>query len=851
MKKRMTTLKIIPIAKVATSSTENSIYAEDEDGYAGPNRLSDSNLNKSAPLFRAGTNFRPSRKTVDTDDENLLKNLFNNNSIKEETPSLEVSTQQQDKVSPEQDHIQQPTVTLKEDKAVQGIDNGVDNQGVEQTITELQQQFDEEKQKLMSSIDKLQKQLEQNVQQLNAATKENEHRGETINQLNEQNQELTKQLKNLESQINKINATNQDQLEKATQAIQQLQGDNQGLLDKINQVTQERDAYIQQLNELYEQLGQQNKTINQAMVTGQDNLEQTKQAYENMLNSVREKNKELASALEERLKLQQQEDTELEKEINNLMNIGHHGENGDTGDVIDEGDNTTLNVNDVTAKNDGGWLMLTLPAEHDSITITKDNLQAFATEAGGFSSIDEVQYIQVNNGDIKPILGNDLKELFSEPETVMTKVVVRNYNTIRHLTENEKKLMQTNVKGVEKKGNRLEITLIDESKSINITNEGLIFFAESAGFKNIDAVQSIRVKNCNVEPTLDKELNEIFNKPERHGNEITFERYSEDEMRELRLQRNMKGTGTTRSIAEIMDEFGVDEDTAVEIDKIATATSNAVIGKWIYVTLKGGNDTLTINNALLEYLAKQTGFRKSDNVKAIYVNNGSVIPTISDDLKDKFVIEDVDGTFYGKYKNVATRLEENEISDNVLRERGIKKLRFNKAEQAVYITMNSDVDSLYLKNQNINLLNYIESLINTDIKLVRIGHDEKELNVGGNKQIKIYLSQSPDDFCNGEVTFFVGEAVLNRQEPKMEKPSSDGNGNITVILKSDADELFEVNKEVIEYLQNQTKRYFQLRTTPLKSLTVKKSDGTAARIRVAQSIKDKYELVGGVLQAKN
>ena len=41
-------------------------------------------------------------------------------------------------------------------------------------------------------------------------------------------------------------------------------------------------------------------------------------------------------------------------------------------------------------------------------------------------------------------------------------------------------------------------------------------------------------------------------------------------------------------------------------------------------------------------------------------------------------------------------------------------------------------------------------------------------------------------------------------------------------------------------------------TAPLKSLTVKKSDGkTNARIRVAKSIKDKYELVDGVLQAKN
>ena len=59
-------------------------------------------------------------------------------------------------------------------------------------------------------------------------------------------------------------------------------------------------------------------------------------------------------------------------------------------------------------------------------------------------------------------------------------------------------------------------------------------------------------------------------------------------------------------------------------------------------------------------------------------------------------------------------------------------------------------------------------------------------------------------------------------------------------------------KIVIKHLQKETGMVGWFSTAPLKSLTVKKSDGkTNARIRVAQSIKDKYELVDGVLQAKN
>ena len=930
------------------NSTENSTYAKDENGYVGTSGLSDSDLNESVPSFSADTNFRPSRKTVDIDDENLLKNLFNNNSVEKETPSLEVSTQQQGKVSPEQDSTQQPTITLREDKVVKGVhtddveepketaqvNSDLNNRDAKQTIAELQQQFEKEKQELTRSIDSLQQQLDQNLQQLDSATKENELGKETIERLNEQNLALTEQLENLESQIREINATTQGQLE----AIQRLQGNNQYLVDQVNQVTNARDEHLRQIGELREQLDRQNRTmegLRGQAVNDQSDLGQLRQELRQtneMLNSVKEKNEGLTSALEERnaemeglrLRLQQQEDAEHEKEIYDLMNIDPYGEDDHAPmagvnvdghkETIDQGQNTenvqdndevhpleggqtqpmggvetnsheeantTLNVNDVTAKNDRGWLMLTLPDGHNNITITSDNLNTFINKAG-FSSINEVQYILVNNGNIKPILGDDLKELFAEPETVKGRGYLFSYNnTIRQLTEIEKIFRQTNVQGVKKVKNCLELTLIDKSKNVTIEENSLKSLAVEAGFRSLDKVESIRFNNCDIRPELDENLSEIFKEAEDRN---TLLHRTQQEIRDLKLQKIMGKASVSRPVAEIMldenvgkeiaqtmhdhkvnknvaelvnngidpntakimDEFGVDEVAAIGIGKIAKATSSYT-GQWIYVTLKDGNNTLTINKALLEYLAKQTGYEKPDDVKAIHVNNGSVIPTIADDLKDQFTIKD----YSSSYKNVIMPLEENEISNKTLQENGIKKIRFNKEEQTVYITMNPDSNSLYLKKENINLLNYIENMINIDIKCVQVGYDEKELNEGGNEEIKIYLSLSTDDFCNGKVTFSVGEEVLNRQKSMMEKTSSDGNGNITVILKSDADELFEVNEEVIKYLQNQTKRFLQWGTTPLESLTVKKSDGTAARIRVAQSIKDKYELVDGVLQAKN
>ena len=710
----------------AYESGENSTYAKDEDSYVGTSGLSDSDLNESVPSFSADTNFRPSRKTVDIDDENLLKNLFNNNSVEEETPSLEVSTQQQGKVSHEQNSTQQPTITLREDKVVKGVhtddveepketaqvNSDLNNRDAKQTIAELQQQFEKEKQELTRSIDSLQQQLNQNLQQLDSATKENELGKETIERLNEQNLALTEQLENLESQIREINATTQGQLE----AIQQLRGNNQYLADQVNQVTNAKDEYVRQIGELREQLDRQNRAmeaLSGQAVDGQNNLGQLMQELRQtneMLNSVKEKNEGLTRALEERnteierlkLELQQQREDEHAPmaSVNadsreETIDQNQHAENVQDKDVvrpleddqtqpmggvdtdrheetINKEDNATLNVNDVTAKNDRGWLMLTLPDGHNNITITSDNLNTFINKAG-FSSINEVQYILVNNGNIKPTLDDDLKELFAEPETVKGRGYLFSYNnTIRQLTEIEKIFRQTNVQGVKKVKNCLELTLIDKSKNVTIEENSLKSLAVEAGFRSLDKVESIRFNNCDIRPELDENLSEIFKEAEDRN---TLLHRTQQEIRDLKLQKIMGKASVSRPVAEIMldenvgkeiaqtmhdhkvnknvaelvnngidpntakimDEFGVDEVAAIGIGKIAKATSSYT-GQWIYVTLKDGNNTLTINKALLEYLAKQTGYEKPDDVKAIHVNNGSVIPTIADDLKDRFTI---------------------------------------------------------------------------------------------------------------------------------------------------------------------------------------------------------------------
>lgn len=485
------------------------------------------------------------------------------------------------------------------------------------------------------------------------------------------------------------------------------------------------------------------------------------------------------------------------EEINKLMTAGNgYNEDQITRNLAD------LNVK--SAKKGGSWLMLTLENKDKGVTITKENLSTLARVAG-FKNADEVQYIQVENGDVSPTLDANLQETFSEPGTIDGWVGHKYINTMHRLSADEIKNQK-----------------IQALVNLNIGEEVAKFIVE----------QNINVRNS------DGTLN---------NDELAIAEIMHNESVNKNTAKLMHD-GYDKNVALTMEKYKVDEDTAIEINKIAKVTSSYT-GQWVYATLKDGETSLKINQNTLKYLAEKVGFKEADDVKAIQINNGNVIPEISDDLKYKFTIED----YSSSYKNVAMRLKENEIRNDTLDKNGIKKLRFDKSKNAIYITMKTNHDTLNLKNRcedGKTLLAYIEKLTNVDIDSVYVGKNEQDFNSeNGNEGIKIIY----DEEYAGSITFESGKDVLDTQKQKIEKISTDENGNLTVILKNDTDDtLFEINTDVIKHLQKETGMVGWFSTAPLKSLTVKKSDGkTNARIRVAQSIKDKYELVDGVLQAKN
>lgn len=485
------------------------------------------------------------------------------------------------------------------------------------------------------------------------------------------------------------------------------------------------------------------------------------------------------------------------EEINKLMTAGNgYNEDQITRNLAD------LNVK--SAKKGGSWLMLTLENKDKGVTITKENLSTLARVAG-FKNADEVQYIQVENGDVSPTLDANLQETFSEPGTIDGWVGHKYINTMHRLSADEIKNQK-----------------IQALVNLNIGEEVAKFIVE----------QNINVRNS------DGTLN---------NDELAIAEIMHNESVNKNTAKLMHD-GYDKNVALTMEKYKVDEDTAIEINKIAKVTSSYT-GQWVYATLKDGETSLKINQNTLKYLAETAGFKKADDVKAIQINNGNVIPEISDDLKYKFTIED----YSSSYKNVAMRLKENEIRNDTLDKNGIKKLRFDKSKNAIYITMKTNHDTLNLKNRcedGKTLLAYIEKLTNVDIDSVYVGKNEQDFNSeNGNEGIKIIY----DEEYAGSITFESGKDVLDTQKQKIEKISTDENGNLTVILKNDTDDtLFEINTDVIKHLQKEAGMVGWFSTAPLKSLTVKKSDEkTNARIRVAQSIKDKYELVDGVLQAKN
>lgn len=279
------------------------------------------------------------------------------------------------------------------------------------------------------------------------------------------------------------------------------------------------------------------------------------------------------------------------EEINKLMTAG-------SGYNEDQIARNLADLNVKSAKKDGSWLMLTLENKDKGVTITKENLSTLARVAG-FKNADEVQYIQVENGDVSPTLGANLQETFSEPYT--KKGWFGSYkNTVERLNKEKKKanksnegtreketeklaqeesshrelqvsrnLANLNVKSVKYSqgayGIWLEITLLDESKGITITKEKLSMLAEAAGFANADLFKYILVNGGEVVPALGADLMEVFNEPETVSGFLgsrsfknTLRRLSADEIKNKKIQALVH-----RNVGEDLAKFIVEQNVSV------------------------------------------------------------------------------------------------------------------------------------------------------------------------------------------------------------------------------------------------------------------------------------------------
>ena len=584
------------------------------------------------------------------------------------------------------------------------------------------------------------------------------------------------------------------------------------------------------------------------------------------------------------------------EEINKLMTA----DNGYNEDQIAR---NLADINVKSAKKDSSWLMLTLENKDKGVNITKENLSTLARVAG-FENADEVQYIQVENGDISPTLGADLQETFSKPGTVTGWFGRKYINTMHRLSadeiKNQKIQTLVNLKVEEEvakfivdndidvrnpdgnlNDNELEIAKImyregvDEITAKLMCDGGIdkevakfivdndiavrkpdgdldddnFAIAKIMYYKDVDEITAKLMYDSNIDKEIAKFIvdNDInVRKPDG-----TLNRY-ELEIAEIMYINSVNKNiakllydGVHKEVAIIMIDRGVDKDTAKEINKIANATSSYT-GQWVYVTLKDGETSLKINQNTLKYLAEMAEFNEEDDVKAIQINNGNVIPEISDDLKYKFTIED----YSSSYKNVAMCLKENEIRNDNLDKCGIKKLRFNKSKNVVYITMKEDTTTLSISQEVTDfkgsLLNYIKELTKMDIKTIYVGMNESDFEKGGNDEIEIDISGTK---YKGKKDFSIGNDLVNEQAQKIENVDNN-QGDVTVTLNTKMDR-FKVNQEMISYLQKKAGMVGWFSTTPLKSLTVKFGKNKV-NIELEPSVKDKYKLESTVkLKAKD
>ena len=468
------------------------------------------------------------------------------------------------------------------------------------------------------------------------------------------------------------------------------------------------------------------------------------------------------------------------EEINKLMTAGNgYNEDQITRNLAD------LNVK--SAKKGGSWLMLTLENKDKGVTITKENLSTLARVAG-FKNADEVQYIQVENGDVSPTLDANLQETFSEPSTERG-WLGRYKNTVRRLNKEKKEdnksneetkaketeeinkvmtagsghnedqiirnLADLNVKSVKHSqgayGHWLEITLLDESKGITITKENLSTLAQAAGFANADLFKYILVNGGEVAPTLGADLMEVFSKP---GNapgfwgsyQNTLHRLSADEIKIQKLVHNQ----VEKDLAEFIVKNNLEvmtSDNSLNTKKLGIArimkeqnlnkkdAENRQIYSAIYQKYYGEGPKTAEFKAVCEKEAKE--------VTSVIVKNG--IDVIKDDgTLDKTKLEIAEVMYTNQVsQKVAECMRENKIGketaqtmvDHNVDEKSA--IQINKIERVandgngnLTVTLKSAEKSFLVHQGVLKYLAKMANIYSENIKSIRLTNANASIDVG-------------------------------------------------------------------------------------------------------------------------
>lgn len=521
------------------------------------------------------------------------------------------------------------------------------------------------------------------------------------------------------------------------------------------------------------------------------------------------------------------------EEINKLMTAGSgYNEDQITRNLAD------LNVK--SAKKDGNWLMLTLENKDKGVTITKENLSTLARVAG-FKNVDEVQYIQVENGDVSPTLGANLQETFSEPRTV--KGWFGSYkNTVRRLNKEKKvnksneetrekgtdkiaqeesshrelqvtkNLANLNVKSVKYSqgafGPWLEITLLDESKGITITKENLSMLAEAAGFANADIVQYILINGGEVAPTLGADLKEVFSKPGKAPGfwgsyQNTLHRLSADEIKIQKLVLNQveedlaefiveQNVSVTNSdgvlddgklkIAEIMHKQNVDKDRAEEIYKLTILDVEQDLAAFI---VKNNIEVMTSDNSLNTKELGIARIMKEQNLNKKDAERQQIYSAIFQDF------------YSGKPKTAISENEAKELT-NLIVINGIDVIKDD-----------GTLDKTKLKIAEVMHANQVsqevaELMIKTNV---------------GKETAKTMVAHQVDEDSAIQIN-------------KIEGVANDGNGNLTVTLGAYA--RFSAYKGVLKYLATKA----GIDSNNIQSI---KLADIKASIEVGEDLQDEYQ----------